>query len=154
MKCRSVRSECQEHSQKCAPRCRRPLIQILPAFSPQHGCFFFFHKQRARRSLSIAKSIGETAAEWTGVRVALRPRLAGDWWEPRLWRGYCSRWGGGFSWELSADTPSSHIHTCTPLQTQTDLSTLLLAFVSARVRFWTSSVWVVWRCIWRLATWR
>lgn len=147
MKCRSVRSECQEHSQKCAPRCRRALIQILPAFSPQHGCFFFTNSERDApyRLLKASEKLqqSEPGSELVCVlvwQVTDESQGCGEGIVP-------AAGGGGFSWELSADTPSSHIHTCTPLQTQTDLSTLLLAFVSARVRFWTSSVWVVWRCI-------
>lgn len=46
MKCHSVRSECQEQLLKCAPRCRRPLVQILPAFSAQQGCFYFTNGER------------------------------------------------------------------------------------------------------------
>lgn len=49
-----------------------------------------------------------------------------------------------FSWEPSADTPSTYTHTHMHPSANTDR--FVLPFVSvgvARVSFWTSSVWVV-----------
>lgn len=152
MKCHSVRSECQKHLLKCAPRCHSPLIQNSCALSAQQCCFYFWQTASEMRSLSISKNVRQTAAKWTRVKVGLRPHLTGDWWEQTLRQGSCSQWG------ILLGTISGHlflIYTHRPLFKQKQICTpFLLVFMSLRFRFWTSSVWVVWCCIRRCAKWR